>query len=401
MLYNIYIAFIERTDKNKMGSSSDGFIRILHCADVHIGAQNYYLRTKAKQRCAEILMTFEKIVNICKNEHIELMLIAGDLFDSNHIENSSLRQVKHLLASIPETFVAISAGNHDYITSDSPYVTSKWPPNVHIFATSMESVTVPGKNVRVWGCSFPTPYIENSLIRNIHVPDDGYINIMVMHGEFVSENQQSRYNPITKSTLAYCGMDYVALGHIHQSSSIHQANRTFFAYSGCPESQGFDETGLKGVYTGLVSKGSCNLTFRPVQKRIYITMQSDVTGLKSQDEIINAVHEKMKNNYGENYRENIYRVTFTGTLQTAFPTDFIQIEMKLSEEIFFIQVRNYTRPDVNLDELASEFTLKGIFVRKMLQQMHSAPDPITRNNLEKALYLGLSAFEGEVKYYEN
>ncbi|HAS78454.1 MAG TPA: hypothetical protein DCS38_01745, partial [Ruminococcus sp.] len=67
----------------------------------------------------------------------------------------------------------------------------------------------------------------------------------------------------------------------------------------------------------------------------------------------------------------------------------------------FIQVRNYTRPDVNLDELASEFTLKGIFVRKMLQQMHSAPDPITRNNLEKALYLGLSAFEGEVKYYEN
>lgn len=386
---------------NTMETPSNGFIKILHCADFHIGAQNYYLRTKAKQRRSEILMTLEKIVNICKNEHIELMLIAGDLFDSNHIENSAIRQVKHLFAEIPDTFIAISAGNHDYITSDSPYVTSKWPANVHIFGTEMESVVIPQKDVRVWGNSFSTPYLERPLIRNIDIPNDGLINIMVMHGDFVSENQSSKYNPITKSNLSYSGMDYVALGHIHQSSSVHQVNRTFFAYSGCPESQGFDETGLKGVYTGTVSKGYCNLSFRPVQYRICITMQVDITGLKTQNEFIDAVYAKMKNNYGEKYKDNIYRITFTGTLQASVPIDFIQIELKLSEEIFFVQVRNYTRPDINLEELASEMTLKGLFVKKMLEQLNSAQNTIQKNNIEKALYLGLSAFDGEVTYYEN
>ncbi len=375
-------------------------IKILHCGDFHIGAQNYYLRNKAKQRRSEILSTLEKIVGICKDEHIEVMLIAGDLFDSNHVENSALKVVKRLFSEIPDTFIAISAGNHDYITSDSPYINSKWPSNVHIFGTSLESIKLPHKNVTIWGCSFSTPYLERPLIRNIDAADD-MINLMVMHGEFVSENQSSKFNPITKSNLSYCGMDYVALGHIHQSSSVHSAGKTFFAYCGCPESQGFEETGLKGVYTGTVSKGRCNLTFRPVQYRICATIQADITGLRTHDEIVDSVHKKLMSAYGENYRDNIYRITFTGTLQTDEPADFIQIEKNLLEEIFFVQVRNYTKPDINLEELASEMNLKGIFVKKMLEKIESVSDKVEKNNLEKAMYLGLSAFDGEVNHYEN
>jgi DNA repair exonuclease SbcCD nuclease subunit len=260
---------------------------------------------------------------------------------------------------------------------------------------------VPKKDVRVWGCSFSTPYIESSLIKNINVPNDGLVNIMVMHGDFVAENTSSKYNPITKTNISYSGMDYIALGHIHHSSSVHQAGRTFYAYSGCPESQGFEETGLKGIYTGIVSKGYCNLTFRPVQYRMCITMQADITGLRNQEEIIEATHVKMKNNYGGNYANNIYRITFTGTLQTSSPVDFVQTELKLNEEIFFVQVRNYTRPDINLDEISSEMNLKGLFVKKMMAQIVSEQDTVKRINLEKSLYLGLNAFDGEVSYYEN
>jgi len=384
-----------------MEISSSSSVKILHCADFHIGAQNYYLRNKAKQRRSEILITLEKIINICKIENIELMLISGDLFDSNHIDNESIKKVKSLFSQIPDTFIAICAGNHDYITSDSPYVNSQWPANVYIFGTSMEFIQVPKKDVRVWGCSFSTPYIQSSLIKNINVPNDNLINIMVMHGEFVAENTSSKYNPITKTNLSYSGMDYVALGHIHHSSSVHQAGRTFYAYSGCPESQGFEETGLKGVYTGIVSKGYCNLTFRPVQYRMCITMQVDVTGLKNQDEIIQATYKKMADNYGENYERNIYRITYTGTLQTSSPTDFVHTELALNEKIFFALVRNYTKPDINLEEISSEMNLKGLFVKKMLAQMENEKDTIKRTNMEKALYLGLTAFDGEVNYYEN
>ncbi len=400
-IYKYYNYFSKMKGREQMKLKSENSVKILHCADFHIGAQNYYLRNKARERRSEILSTFEKIVGICKNEHIEVMLIAGDLFDSNHIENSALKKVKKLLSEIPDTFVAISAGNHDYITSDSPYINSKWPSNVHIFGNSMQYVTVPEKNVRVWGCSFSTPYLERPLLNNIRVPDDDMVNLMVMHGDFVSEGQSSKFNPVTKSNISYSGMDYVALGHIHQSSSIHNAGRTFFAYCGCPESQGFEETGLKGVYTGTVSRGRCNLSFRPVQYRICATLQCDITGMKNHDEIIAEVHKKLKSAYGENYMTNIYRVTFTGTLQTDEPTDFVQLEKKLSEDIYFVQVRNYTRPDINLEELSSEMNLKGIFVKKMLERINSTVDKVERNNLEKAMYLGLSAFDGEVNHYEN
>ncbi|MGN0605413.1 MAG: exonuclease SbcCD subunit D [Oscillospiraceae bacterium] len=384
-----------------MDINENSSVKILHCADIHIGAQNYYLRTKAKQRRSEILATLEKIVHICRDENIELLLIAGDMFDSNHVETAAIKQVKHLFAEIPDTRIFIAAGDHDYITSDSPYVNSTWPDNVYVFRSVLEHIDIPEKNVRVWGASLSTPYLENSLIHNVNVPDDGVINIMVMHGEFVSENQSSRYNPITKSALSYSCMDYVALGHMHTSSSIHTAGKTHFAYSGCIESQGFDETGLKGVYTGYVSKGSCNLSFRPVQYRICLTMQVDITGLRTQSEIIDEVYRQMKSVYGEKYTENIYRVTFSGTLHDSSAVDFVQIEKELSENIFFVQVRNYTRPDVDLEELASEMTLKGLFVKKMLAAINSANSIIERNNIEKAMYLGLRAFDGEVNYYEN
>lgn len=376
-------------------------VKILHCADLHIDSQNYYLRTKAKDRRADILTSLEKIANICLEEKVEILLIAGDMFDSNHVKTESIKQVKHIFARLPDTHIFIAAGDHDYITSDSPYINSTWPDNVYIFKSNMEYVEIPEKKVRIWGASLSTPYLESSLLHNPDVPDDDFINIMVMHGEFISETQQSRCNPITKSSISYSNMDYIALGHIHSASSVHKAGNTYYAYSGCTEGQGFDETGTKGVYIGHIAKGICNLSFCPVQCRQCITMQIDITGLRTQSEIIEQTYSSMKSLYDDEYYENIYRITYCGTLHDSVSVDFVNIEKLLSERIFFVQVRNYTRPDVDLDALASEMTLKGVFVKKMLAELNEAKDIVQKNNIEKALYLGLRAFDGEVNYYEN
>ena len=59
-------------------------VKILHCADLHIGAELSFLKNNAASRQAEILNTLKKITRICSGQGIELLIIAGDLFDSNH-----------------------------------------------------------------------------------------------------------------------------------------------------------------------------------------------------------------------------------------------------------------------------------------------------------------------------
>ena len=52
---------------------------------------------------------------------------------------------------------------------------------------------------------------------------------------------------------------------------------------------------------------------------------------------------------------------------------------------------------MNLEALSKESTLKGIFVRKMLEKLAAAPESGKADG-ERALYLGLRAFEGKVRY---
>ena len=81
-------------------------IKILHCSDFHLGAELSFLKNKAKSRRAEVLNTLSRITDICSSQKIELLIISGDLFDSNHVDSATLTSVKELFAGIPDTLVA-------------------------------------------------------------------------------------------------------------------------------------------------------------------------------------------------------------------------------------------------------------------------------------------------------
>ena len=68
--------------------------------------------------------------------------------------------------------------------------------------------------------------------------------------------------------------------------------------------------------------------------------------------------------------------------------------------LYFVKIKDSTEISVNLEELSEELSLKGIFVKKMLEKMGNAPEneKFLYNN---ALQLGLKAFSGEVKYNED
>ncbi len=375
-------------------------IKILHCADLHIGAELSFLKNKAKSRRVEVLGTLGKITELCTAQGTELLLIAGDLFDSNHIDSATLSEVKAMFASIPDTIVAVSAGNHDYFAVDSPYSDDDWPSNVIIIYKKFTTIEFPEKNLRLCGSSFLGSY-QDSCEKTVSAPDDGMINILVYHGDLVSENEKSRYNPLTVKDIEKSGFDYVALGHVHSATPLTKAGNTNYAYSGTPDGNGFDETGKKGVYAGCVYKHRAELAFYETSSRTYEDVKVDISSLASGSKIIREVLNSLKETYGESYTENLYRISLTGSIPEGFVPNVKQITSELQEILYYVTVANRTRPDTDISILASDFSLKGIFVRKMLGKISSCETEEEKEMYENALYIGLKAFDGEVSYYEN
>ena len=345
-------------------------IKILHCSDFHLGAELSFLKNKAKSRRAEVLNTLSRITDICSSQKIELLIISGDLFDSNHVDSATLTSVKELFAGIPDTLVAVACGNHDYFAVDSPYSDDDWSSNVVIIYKKFTKIEYPKKNLRLCGSSFLSSYQEGCG-SSLSVPDDNMINILVYHGDLVSENQTSKYNSVSVKTLENSNFDYVALGHIHSATPLMRAGNTTYAYSGTPDGNGFDECGKKGVYAGYVYKHRTELAFIETSSRTYENVSVDISALTSNSRIIQAIIKKLEDTYGSSYQENLYRITLTGSTPDGFLPGIKFIHTELQDLLYFVNIVNKSRPDTDISILSSDFSLKGIFVRKMLSKINS------------------------------
>ena len=91
----------------------------------------------------------------------------------------------------------------------------------------------------------------------------------------------SRYDPVSEEELAASGLDYAAFGHVHAFSGLRRAGDCFYAWPGCPEGRGFDETGEKGVIIADVERGGVKLRFAPVCTRRYERLEVDASELES------------------------------------------------------------------------------------------------------------------------
>lgn len=62
---------------------------------------------------------------------------------------------------------------------------------------------------------------------------------------------------------------------------------------------------------------------------------------------------------------------------------------------------NKAKPDIDINILASDFSLKGLFVKKILSRINTSKTESEKEMYENALYIGLKAFDGEVSFYED
>lgn len=371
-------------------------VKILHTADLHIGAEMSYLGTNAESRRYENLSVFKSITEYCTENNVEICLIAGDLFDSNSAAIPFADSVFEYISLAPSTHFFYVAGNHDPLDSSSVFEGRTLPSNLTVFGEDFEIKEIPELKVRVMGKSFKHSFMAVENFNKV-LPLDDFVNLFVLHADFESDSS-SPYNPITREFIEGCSADYLALGHIHKRSNIAKIGNTYTAYCGSPEGHGFDELGVKGAYVGEVSKESVDLSFVKFSKRVYCLEEIDISSAFSPQSATEIIINKLKSSYGEAFRENLYKIVLKGRCENYKNLKSSEILSLLKSELYFVKIKNELKPDYDLEALKNEISLKGLFVKNLLNKIQAEPE---NESLMDALYLGLEAFEGEVAYNED
>ena len=210
-------------------------VKVLHAADFHLDSAFGALpEEKARLRRRESRGIPARLVEWANDHGAQLMLLAGDLFDSDNLYGQTAQELADALGRFRGR-VFIAPGNHDFYAAHGPWDAAAWPENVHMF-TSGRPVCVdePELGCAVWGAAFTAAEeADGSALTAVRCPDDGRTHLMVLHADLSAPD--SRYRPITPAQIGETGLSYLALGHTHAFSGVLHAGRTTFAYPGCPE----------------------------------------------------------------------------------------------------------------------------------------------------------------------
>ena len=358
-------------------------IRVLHAADLHLDSPFQALgREKAALRRSEQRSLLSRMGELIKSEGVDMALLAGDLFDADAPYPETVRLLEQTLPQwgVP---VFIAPGNHDWYGPRSPWARLDLGEDVHVFTgEEIACVDVPALNARVWGAAFTGKYRRPPLAGFEAEKAGDTIDIMVLHGEVGVPG--SPYGAIAEQDIARSGMDYVALGHSHACSGLRRAGETWYAWPGCPEGRGFDETGEKGVLLTEIGPEGCEAKLLDLGGRRYEVLAVDVTD--------SVDHEKtVLDALGRDTSRDIYRVILTGAPEAA--PDIPALQSALEGRFFALELRDGTVLRRDVWEGREVLSLKGLFLDGLWQRYEAAETDEERADIELAARYGLAALE--------
>lgn len=310
-------------------------IKILHTADWHLDSPLQGKTPEQAQFLRRALLALPgKIAAICRQEHCQLVLISGDIFDGAYTVDS-LNAVKRALEEMAVP-VFISPGNHDFVGLSSPWLTESWPENVHIFTRqAVEEVYLSDLDLYVYGAGF-TSMDCPGLLEGFRAKGN---SVAVLHGD--PTQVASPYCPITHTQVMDSGLQYLALGHIHKGGQF-KAGATLCAWPGCPMGRGYDEQGQKGVLIAQIGD-TASARFVPLDTPKFFDLETTPEGL---DALLPPVGN-----------EDFYRITFTGESQ---PIDLSALYAAYSR-FPNLELRDRTVLPVDIWKSVGEDSFEGMY----------------------------------------
>jgi DNA repair exonuclease SbcCD nuclease subunit len=210
-------------------------LRIAHGSDVHLdtdfyeGGENLSLRDHHRG-------IFRTLLDRIQAQKPDLMLLPGDLFDSNRASQLTILWAMEQLAALSFPVIMIP-GNHDALEPGAIFHRHDFSriANVRmLLSADGESVDLPELTVAAWGKGMVEHTPEYSPLGDMPSPRPALWNLALGHGIYVGRDGISyRSSPIEARQIEASRYDYVALGHHHALLNV-SANGTPAYYSGSP-----------------------------------------------------------------------------------------------------------------------------------------------------------------------
>ena len=406
-------------------------LRFLHCADVHLDMPfSIDDLENADVRRAELRSAFSSMMLYIRQNHVKLLLIAGDLFGHAFLSRETTAFLCAEFASVPECHIVITPGNHDFYAVDSIYETTRFPDNVFIFKKdtpdchTFSLLDEDGQSslVEVWGFANTAPAMNGyEVLRGLRLPEKqpGTYRIFVGHaalaGSRTDDDKTGEAPVIKKEQLAAAGFDYCALGLYHTFDGIRRieaktsagkVRTTYFSYAGCLVGRGFSESGPCGAVCGTLDfdeRGETVFSVRRLRiaRRRYECLDVCLDGVSDasmtdaglsevfSQALAAAVAEKKM---AAPDKDTALRLTVTGIL----PADLLLSEERILEALAplsSLTLIDRTTPG-DTAALASDPTLRGAYYQALAQKLQSE-DTATNEIAELALRLGMQEFKQE------
>lgn len=327
-------------------------MKILHCADVHLGSkmESRFPKEKADERRMELRAALNRLVSYANENGVGVIILAGDIFDSDRPLKKDKEFFYSVVKNNPQIDFLYLRGNHDVMESYTEYGFE----NLKTFSDEWTSYEYGG--IVITGIESGDKN-SSSMYSTLQL-DKSKINVVVLHGQIAESDGVYK---IHLSRLRNKNIDYLALGHIHAFSDGKIDERGRYVYPGCLEGRGFDEPGRKGFVEIEINDG-VRYKFIPDSYRNIDEVTVDISDAEDTYSACRKIRSFIKS-----APRDMVRINIAG--EVGFDAEGLEkeVEKQLAREYYLVSVKNKTVRQFDIDKLSGDLSLKGEFIRTVLK----------------------------------
>ncbi len=348
-------------------------LRLVHTADVHLGARHTDLGDQAAAQRERQFGAFRATVDLALAEKVDLFLIAGDLFDSNTQPRRSVERVALELKRLAQARIrtVIIPGTHDvydrasiYRANDLTAIAGLAPADELITVLTPETpeIDLPVLDAIVYGRVFATKKAPTSPLAGFRAATGGRTwRIGLIHGSLLIAGRTEHDDVVfTAEEIAASGLDYLALGHWH-SALEGRAGTVTYAYSGAPEPIALDQDRAgKALLVTLDAAAdgtrSVKVEQRQVGRTTFEKVDVDAATIANQPALIERLTARAD-------PDRVLDVRLIGVKPDELDVDTDEVERAVGPHVLKIRVRDLSVPALSGTDIPPADTILGAFIR--------------------------------------
>jgi exonuclease SbcD len=357
-------------------------LRIIHTADVHLGARHDDLGEQAAAQRERQFAAFKASIDLALTEKVDLFLVAGDLFDSNVQPRRSVERVAAELKRLAEARIrtVIIPGTHDVYDRASIYRAYDLPAMagatrdegmVTVLDPDHPSVHLAAIDAVVHGPVFATKRAPHSPLEGIatavaEARQTATWQVGMVHGSLSIPGRTEHDEVVfTTEEIAGSGLDYLALGHWH-SARVGKAGSVTYAYAGAPEPIALDQDHAGKVLLVEIAESTDHPTVTVAERQVGRTrferVEVDAATVDGQPALVDQLVARAD-------PDLVLDVRLVGVRRDDLDLDIDEIEAAVASSFLKARVRDASVPALTEGTLPSSDTIIGAFIRDLEQRI--------------------------------